>query len=264
MSLVLHISDTHFGTERAVAMAALRDLCATQRPDVLLVTGDITQRARASEFAAAKAYFDGLPVPTRLVLPGNHDIPLFDLFTRAVDPYRRFARAFGRRLEQEVVRDDLLLLSVKTTRRWRHVQGDVSDRQIERVAARLAQGQPGQLKLVAVHQPVAAVTPQDQANLLRGGERAVRAWAAAGVDVVVGGHIHLPYVLPLLARWPTLARPVWAVQAGTALSRRVRDGVGNSVNLIHTGTPARVERWDLDDAAGRFMRVVVTPIGAGA
>ncbi len=264
MSVVLQISDTHFGTERPIAMAALQDLCQTQRPDVLLVTGDITQRARAAEFAAAQACFEALPVPTRLVLPGNHDIPLFDVFTRALDPYRRYAQVFGRRLEGEVVRDDLLLLSVNTTRRWRHVHGEVSSQQIERVAARLAQGRPGQLKLVAVHQPVAAVTPQDERNLLRGCERAVHAWAAAGVDAVVGGHIHLPYVLPLQARWPTLARPVWAVQAGTALSRRTRDGIGNSVNLIHTGAPALVERWDLDDAAGRFTRVGATAIGAGA
>ncbi|MDG0853213.1 metallophosphoesterase family protein [Roseateles puraquae] len=264
MSLVLQISDTHFGTERPVAVAALQALCEAQRPQVLLVTGDITQRARPREFAAARACFDALPVPTRLVLPGNHDIPLFDVFTRAFDPYRRYAQAFGRPLEGEVERDDLLLLAVNTTRRWRHVHGEVSPEQIERVAARMAQGRPGQLKLVAVHQPVAAVTPQDQRNLLRGCERAVQAWAAAGVDAVVGGHIHLPYVLPLQARWPALLRPMWAVQAGTALSRRVRDGIGNSVNLIHTGAPARVERWDLDEAAGRFTPVAVTRIGAGA
>jgi 3',5'-cyclic AMP phosphodiesterase CpdA len=264
MSLVLQISDTHFGTERAIAMGALQALCAAQRPDVLLVTGDITQRARASEFAAARACFDALPVATRLVLPGNHDIPLFDLVTRAVAPYRRYARAFGHALEGEVERDDLLLLSVKTTRRWRHVHGEVSDRQIERITDRMARARPGQLRLVAVHQPVAAITPKDSANLLRGAERAVRAWSAAGVDAVLGGHIHLPYVLPLHASTPTLPRPIWAVQAGTALSRRTRDGIGNSLNLIHTGHPARVERWDLDDAAGRFERVAVTAIGPGA
>ena len=71
MSLVLQISDTHFGTERPVAVAALQALCEAQRPQVLLVTGDITQRARPREFAAAKACFDALPVPTRLVLPGS-------------------------------------------------------------------------------------------------------------------------------------------------------------------------------------------------
>lgn len=264
MSLVLQISDTHFGTERAVAMGALRDLCAAQRPDVLLVTGDITQRARAREFAAARACFDSLGVPSRLVLPGNHDIPLFDLLTRAFDPYRRYTRAFGPALEGEVEREDLLLLSVNTTRRWRHVHGEVSERQIERVAARMARGRPGQLRLVAVHQPVAAITPQDTANLLRGCEPAVHAWAAAGVDAVLGGHIHLPYVVPLHTAQPTLPRPIWAVQAGTALSHRLRDGIGNSVNLIHTGRPARVERWDLDEAAARFVRVAVTVIGPGA
>lgn len=264
MSLVLQVSDTHFGTERAIALAALRELCAAQRPDLLLVTGDITQRARAREFEAARACFESLPVPARLLLPGNHDIPLFDLLTRAVDPYRRYARAFGRALEGEFLRDDLLLLTVKTTRRWRHVHGELSERQIERVAARMARAAPGQLRLVAVHQPVASVAPADAHRLLRGGERALEAWAAAGVDAVLGGHLHLPGVVALHASRPQLARAIWAVQAGTALSHRLRDGIGNSVNLIHAGAQARVERWDLDESVGRFRPVAVTAIGPQA
>lgn len=262
MTVVLHISDTHFGTERPAAMAALHALCATQRPDVLLVTGDITQRARAAEFAAARAYFESLPVPHRLVLPGNHDIPLFDIATRVFDPYRRYARAFGRALEGEFARDDLLLLSLNTTRRWRHVHGELSGAQIARVAARMARAAPGQLRLVAVHQPMAAVTPEDVGNLLRGHERAIPAWAAAGVDAVLGGHIHLPYVVPLAGGRLAPARPIWAVQAGTALSHRVRNGIGNSVNLIRAGVAPCVERWDLDDALGQFVPVAVTALGA--
>lgn len=260
MTVVLQISDTHFGTERPVAMTALRELCLAQRPDLLLVTGDVTQRARAAEFAAAKDYFDSLPVPNRLVLPGNHDIPLFDVLTRVFAPYRRYARAFGHALEGEFVREDVLLLSLNTTRRWRHVHGELSDAQIRRVASRMAQATPGQLRLVAVHQPVAAVTPEDVANLLRGHERAIPVWAAAGVDAVLGGHIHLPYVVPLHAAWPQLARPVCAVQAGTALSHRLRNGIGNSVNLIHAGPAPRVERWDLHEEVGRFVQVEVTDL----
>lgn len=262
MTVVLQISDTHFGTERTPALVALQQLSAALRPDLLLFTGDITQRARPAQFARARAYVDALGVPARLVIPGNHDIPLFDPFTRAFRPYARHARAFGPALEGEFEREDLLVIAVNTTRRYRHKHGEVSAAQIEQVAQRLAAAQPGQLRLVAVHQPVAVPTATDAPNLLRGHEAAVRRWAAAGVDAIVGGHIHLPYVLALRSRWPDLPRPVWAVQAGTALSDRLRGGISNSLNIIRAsgGGSGLVERWDLDEAAGRFEPVSSTAI----
>lgn len=263
MTVVLQVSDPHFGTERTIAMAALVQLAAELRPDLLLVTGDITQRARQREFDAARAFFDRLAVPARLLIPGNHDIPLFDLVSRAFHPYRRYARAFGAALEGEFESDDVLVITLNTTRRHRHKHGEVSAEQIERVAARLAGATARQLRLIAVHQPVAALQPVDIDNLLRGHGPAVHRWAEAGADAVLGGHIHLPYVLPLQGVWPDLPRPMWAVQAGTALSDRLRGGISNSVNVIRAvpGRSAQVERWDLDDAAGVFRRVQSTPIG---
>lgn len=266
MSVVLQISDPHFGTERPMALAALERLAAELKPDLVLVTGDITQRARPAQFAAARAFLDKLRAPARLIIPGNHDIPLFALFNRMLDPYGRYARAFGRTLEGEFETDDLLVIGLNTTRRYRHKHGEVSPEQIERVAHRLASARPGQLRLIAVHQPVAVPSATDVNNLLRGRERAVRRWAEAGADAVVGGHIHLPYVLPLRERWPDLPRPMWAVQAGTALSTRVRGGIPNSVNVIRAGADAGsghagiVERWDVDETAGLFQRMATTPL----
>jgi hypothetical protein len=119
--------------------------------------------------------------------------------------------------------------------------------------------------VVVVHQPVAVPTPAEAHDLLHGHQAALRRWAAAGADLVVGGHIHLPYVLALPALRPS--PPLWVVQAGTAISRRVRAGVGNSVNLIELqGRPARrgrVERWDHDPAAQRFECVAVHPLEPG-
>lgn len=260
MTVLLQVSDTHFGTERPVAMAALRQLCTELRPDLLLVTGDITQRARRGEFERARAFFDALAVPARLIVPGNHDIPLYDLATRLLSPYRGFERVFGTALEGEFERDDLLVIALNTTRRWRHSNGEVSRAQVARVAERLARARPAQLKLVAVHQPVAAITHSDVANLLRGRHHALKRWAAAGADAVVGGHIHLPYVLPLRERWPELPREIWAVQAGTAVSSRLRGGISNSVNVIRAAPAASVQRWDLDEAQGCFQLVQATQL----
>ena len=252
MSVLLQVSDPHFGTERPEVVSALERLSTTQAPDVLLLSGDITQRATTTQFAAARAFVDRLRVPAVLAIPGNHDIPLYNLPARLLHPYRRYTRAFGPQLEGEFESNDLLLLALNTTRWYRHKDGEISPAQIEQVARRLQSARPGQCRVVAMHQPVAVVLKSDHTNLLHGREAAVRRWAGAGADLVIGGHIHLPFVVALRDRWPDLARPVWAVQAGTALSTRVRSGAPNSVNLIHTGSVCRVERWDYDEIADSF------------
>ena len=137
---------------------------------------------------------------------------------------------------------------VKTTRRWRHKNGAVSARQIDRVAARLQQATPEQLRIVVVHQPVAVQQAKDAHDRLRNCDRALERWAAAGCDLVLGGHIHLPYVIEL----PNFVRPIWAVQAGTALSSRVRGGIPNSVNLLRWGALGAAPQPLFDRALGLF------------
>jgi hypothetical protein len=186
-----------------------------------------------------------------LAIPGNHDIALFDLWSRLRQPYARYAAAFGSELEPVHASAGFLLIGVNTTRAWRHKNGEVSAAQIERVARRLASARPPQLRVVVVHQPAAVPHAGERPNLLRGHAAATRAWSAAGADLVMGGHIHLPYTLPL----PGLARPLWMVQAGTTLSTRLRGTSPNSFNRLklHPGDEKQVcvERWDL--SAGRFV-----------
>ncbi|HEX2198317.1 MAG TPA: metallophosphoesterase [Burkholderiales bacterium] len=253
MSLLLQVSDTHFGTERAPAVEALLELAAVQRPDLVVLSGDITQRARRIEFDAARRLVERLAAPAILAIPGNHDVPLFNVAARLVQPYAAYARAFGADLEPSYEDQNLLVVGVNTTRVHRHKHGEVSGRQIERVARRLAGCPPQKLRVVVTHHPMHVPSGTDEANLLRGHAAAARAWAAAGADLLMGGHIHLPYVRPVAERLPDLVRPLWAVQAGTAVSRRVRPGAeANSVNLVRSGQGAcTVERWD-HGASGRF------------
>ena len=250
MTLLLQVSDPHFGTERPAVMEALVRLALALKPQVLLLSGDITQRATRAQFAAAQAFVQRLQVPHCVAVPGNHDIPLWHLPLRLLRPYARYEAAFGTELEPSLEADDLLLLAVNTTRWWRHKDGQLSAAQVERVARRLAQARPGQRRVVMVHQPLVVTRPEDEKNRLHGHAAALRAWGVAGVDLIVGGHIHLPFVLPL-------AGGGWAVQAGTAVSRRVRAGAGNSVNLIRIETTAAeravVERWDHDPNQGDFV-----------
>jgi len=271
MTVLLQISDTHFGTERREVVEALTALAARQRPDVVVLSGDITQRARPAQFQAAKAFVEGLGAPV-LAIPGNHDIALFDLWSRFRHPYARYAFAFGSSLEPVFSSQDMLIVGVNTTRAWRHKNGEVSASQVDRVAKVLAGASARQLRVVVVHQPLAVPEPRERANLLRGHEAAAHAWAAAGADLVMGGHIHLPCTLAMHG----LARRLWVVQAGTAVSSRTRSGVPNSVNLVRWESPiaelgqphtqARpavgclIERWDFTPDVQGFERTAVTAV----
>ncbi len=264
MSSLLHISDPHFGTERPEVLKALLALAHAQQPDLIVLSGDITQRATRAQFAAAARFVAQLPRTPLSAVPGNHDIPLFNLPARLFNPYGNHRRAFGRELEPVFESDHWLVQAVNTTRRWRHADGEVSLVQVDRVTQRLLHARPGQLRVVVTHQPVAVTLPEDEINLLHGRAHAVQCWSEAGADMVLGGHIHLPFVMALRPHFAAIPRDVWAVQAGTAVSARTRPEAPNSVNLIrHSGTSPRaavVERWDHAAKTGRFEPVATTAL----
>lgn len=272
MSVLLQISDTHFGTEQPLVVEAVVALAAAQRPDVVVLSGDITQRARPAQFRAAKTFVDRLGA-TVLAVPGNHDIALFDLWARLTRPYARYTKVFGTTLEPVYSSPDLLVIGVNTTRGWRHKHGEVSSAQIDRVASLLTAASPQQLRLVVVHQPAAVAQAEERSNLLRGHQAALQVWSAAGADLVLGGHIHLPYVLGL----DGLARRLWVLQAGTAVSSRTRPEVPNSVNVLRwgaasgaAGDPVQsepemgkhcvIEQWDFARYDQVFVRTAVTHV----
>lgn len=236
-------------------MAALERLVREVRPEVAIFSGDITQRAKDSEFAAAKLFIARLGITNTLVIPGNHDIPLFNLFSRIFHPYKRYQQAFGETLEPVYSNHQVLVVCVNTTRNYRHEDGEISDLQIMRTQQLLQGATPQQLKIVVTHQPVHVTEKADISNLLHHREAALTAWAAAGADLVLGGHIHLPFVIGLHEQLQAVQHPMWVVQAGTAISQRIRKNADNSINLIRyqrQGRYCTVERWDYADNAKAF------------
>ncbi len=249
MTVVLQISDLHFGCESPAVQDALTNLAHRLKPDLLIISGDITQRATRDQFRAARRFCDGLRVPRWLSIPGNHDIPLVNLAARIASPYERYIREFGPDLSPVVDFRDVLIVGVNTTRKWRHKNGAVSPEQVSDSVRRLRASRPEQLRIVVTHQPSQVIRDEDIHDRLIEGPRAASHWSNAGADLLLGGHIHLPYLLPLHEQENWSARRTWVVQAGTAVSVRTRWGVPNSVNVIRcdaTGaTPTCfVERWD--------------------
>lgn len=261
--VLLHLSDLHFGTEQPAVRDALCRLTQRLEPDIALLTGDVTQRARPVQFRAAAEFIRNLGVATVLAVPGNHDIPLFNVWARLIAPYRGYCARFGADREPCYNGAAVFITCVDTTRWYRHKNGEISKAQIERVAEGLQRCAHDQLRIVAMHHPVLAIRMKDEANLVRRRTEALLTWAEAGADLILGGHIHLPYVRALHEGSREVSRKTWTVQAGTGVSTRIRDGIPNSINILRAAPSHRprrctVERWDYAADVDEFQKVEVT------
>jgi len=240
------LGDLHFDRVDPEACRALVADLAAQPLELVVVAGDLTQRARRAQFRAARRFLASLTAPT-LVIPGNHDLPLFDLPLRLLRPYGRYRRYIAPELEPSVCTPLVGALGVDATGRLRHKDGHLGTAHIERAARRLrALERP--FRLVAVHQPLAALHADDLPDVAHGADRALERWLAAGADLVVGGHVHRGYCLQVGSE-----RTGVVVQAGTAISTRRRHGLPNSYFRID------LER----DETGRGMRIVQRDHDAG-
>jgi predicted phosphodiesterase len=200
MTVILHLSDTHFGTEEGPWSRALQALVREVKPVAAILSGDITQRARRAQFAAARAFCDSLRVDHLLTLPGNHDIPLYNLAARLFAPYRGYARAFGHNLEPELEFADVLVVGVNTTPAGA-AQGRRGLPAADPARVRAAARRPAR---AAAHRGDAPAGLRDAAGGREGPAARRRGGGAGlvarGADLVLGGHIHLPYVSDVCAR----------------------------------------------------------------
>jgi len=201
VGVVLQFSDIHFGCEHDHAVAAAADYAHAVAPDLTLITGDITQKGYPAEFAAAGEWIRALPKPV-FVTVGNHDVPYWDVMARLFWPWRAFEQATGHPAHDHEFRSDRLMVrGVTTARGWQArlnwSKGVIDLDQTRRAADALRQASPGALRVLACHHPLIEMIGAPMTGEVKRGERAARIFADAGVDLIVTGHVHVPFALPV-------------------------------------------------------------------
>jgi 3',5'-cyclic AMP phosphodiesterase CpdA len=218
MIRLFHVSDVHFGAEDSAALDWFAGVVKAEQPDAVIVTGDLTMRARAREFAAASKWLEGLGRPVTVEV-GNHDLPYFNLWARFVTPYKRYI-ALERMIERPLDIPGVSIVPMKTTARFQFrlnwSKGYVGISALQRALALVEAAPADDLKFVACHHPLIEGGTR-MSSSTRGGKHALAALAAAGVDAVLTGHVHDPFDLVHDAG----GRTVRMIGAGT-LSERIR------------------------------------------
>lgn len=194
MIRLFHVSDIHFGAEDPIAIGWFASLVHSEQPDAVIVTGDLTMRARHHEFAAAGRWLESLNRPVSVEV-GNHDLPYFNPVARAFRPYARYGR-LERMIERPLQIAGVHIVPLRTTARfqWRlnWSKGVVRDGQLQRTLAGVAAAPPDAVVLVACHHPLIDVGTSGTART-QGGAGALAALAAAGANAVLTGHVHDPF-----------------------------------------------------------------------
>ena len=247
LRIIAHLSDLHFGRVDAAVLPALAAALAAARPDLLVVSGDLTQRARAREFRDARRFLDTLPYP-RLVVPGNHDIPLYNVLSRWLDPFRRFRHYIDPALEPLFVDAEMAVAGITTVRAGTVKNGRINRRQTALIARQLAHEGSGITRIVVTHHPFDLPAHASPDDLIGRSQPAMAAFAESRVDMVLSGHLHGSLTSDSVVRYGNQHRQILLVQAGTATSTR-RRGEENCFNIIALRHPqVSISRmaWDIE------------------
>ncbi len=250
MARIVHLSDLHFGAHDPRLVEAVEARVADARPDLVVISGDFTQRARTAQFAEAGRFVKRLKDAGHRVLavPGNHDVPLYDVLRRFLSPLRRYRRFIDKDLCPFHALSDAAVLGINTARSLTFKDGRINEEQVAHIRSVFATVSVDMPRILVTHHPLFALPVGDGPELGKAigkQEMALDAIADAGVDLLLAGHNHRAsthHASDLITR----AGLALVIQAGTATSTRTRDELQsfNRIEIDGQGVRVTIQRWD--------------------
>lgn len=251
MRSIVHLSDIHFGSVNPLVISPLIETITNLNPDLVAVSGDLTQRARSHQFKEARAFLDALPNP-QIVVPGNHDVPLHNVLARFVQPLRKYQRYVTNDLRPFYYDDEIAVLGVNTARSFTIKGGRINEDQLAWMRERLCATDPSAVKVVVTHHPFDLPQGHHERDLVGRARMAMEGLASCGADLFLAGHLHISRTTHSATRYKIKGHSALVVQAGTAASTRGR-GEANSFNVIRIDRPhIAVERLEWQPDRSKF------------
>lgn len=248
MSRLLHLTDLHFGLHRTELVQPLRHAILGCRPDVVAVSGDLTQRALAGQFRTAMAFLDGLGVPV-MVIPGNHDLPVYNPFARLLNPFGAYRRGASQDLTPvlKVGRFRLFGINTADPMRWRG--GVARADEVARVCDAMRDCPQDVINILVCHHPLEE-PPGFERGETAGAGAAAQKLGAAGLHVILSGHLHHWTIGLGIA--DEVGREVCQIQTGTALCGRIGERDHGFSVMDFDALALSVTPWLVDVAQGKF------------
>src|SRR5712664_1810809 len=235
MRTLVHLSDLHFGRVDERLIDPLISAVTEVNPDLVAVSGDLTQRARSHQFREARAFLNALPKP-QIVVPGNHDVPLHNVLTRFLRPLDKYKRYITDDLHPAYVDDEIVVVGVNTARSLTFKGGRINEDQVTRIREELCSSGNELIKAVVTHHPFDLPEGYNDRELVGRAQMAMAELADCGADLFLAGHLHISHTGHTAKRYQIRGHSALVVQAGTATSTRGR-GEANSFNVIRIERP---------------------------
>jgi len=233
---IAHLSDLHFGAEVFKTCDSLKTILNKIQPEITVISGDITQRARANQFMLAKNFLNSIP-GQKIAIPGNHDIPLFNPIARFIFPYSNYTKAFGPR-SPKLVHKNVLFLGLDATTPYLHTRGILNPNKVELQLLELRKTYPSSTYLLCaiIHQPILVPHEKHKKDQLINSSILLHIFRKFQIDLILSGHIHLPYCTSTLINESSSSTNNWEFifsGAGTAVSYRTRENIPNSFYILN-------------------------------
>lgn len=245
MTLIAHLSDLHFGKEILKRKGALKTLLEKTSPDLIVITGDLTQRATLRQYQASQEFLQDLPTDY-LAVPGNHDLSIHRLYERFQNPWKKWELFINKETEPVFQTENVLLMGLNTVStkgyKLNWARGRIKEEQIQQVTNRMDTNAASAINVLALHHPL--WLPEKYRHRKRVGNSiiALKAFRRGGLDLILSGHIHHGFV--------KLKSGIILCNAGSAFSRRLKSGQKNEFNLISlkkTDIQIKKVAWTTDD-----------------